>query len=90
MELVLIRYKFCNSHIVSDINSDPIFNCFSLKADTKSSPRKWNVFLLLDYPGGTDQPIDEQGYELRVKLKGTLKKMGFMSSVQTEIDSNRY
>ena len=36
------------------------------------------------------EPIDEEGYTLRTKLKREFKTMGFAASVQTEADHNRW
>ena len=41
------------------------------------------------YPTRNTEPIDEEGYVLRTKLKKELKSMGFAASVQTEADNNR-
>lgn len=54
------------------------------------SRKEWSVFLLEDYPtrNKDPEPIDEEGYILRTKLKKEIKSMGFAADVQTEaIDS---
>ena len=56
------------------------------------SSRQWSVFHLLGYPARSKEPepIDDEGYILRTKLKKELKSMGFAASVQTEVDNNRW
>ena len=50
------------------------------------------MFHLEGYPARSKEPepIDEEGYILRTKLKKEFKSMGFAASVQTEVDNNRW
>ena len=54
--------------------------------------KEWSVFHLDGYPSRSKEPepIDEEGYVLRTKLKKEIKSMGFAASVQTEVDNNRW
>jgi len=62
-----------------------------LKADTANASKQWQVHLLLDYPPRNDepQPMDEEGFRLRKKLKLELKTAGYLENVQTEVDNDR-
>jgi len=55
----------------------------------RSKSRTWSMFKLIDYPGSKDEPIDDQAYNLRIKLKSEIKNLGQICSIQTEVDSNR-
>lgn len=57
----------------------------------RETQKQWSVFHLVGYPtrNKEPEPIDEEGYVLRTKLKKELKSMGFAVSVQTEVDNNR-
>jgi len=55
----------------------------------RSKSKTWCMFKLIDYPGSKDEPIDDQAYNLRIKLKSELKNHGQICSIQTEVDANR-
>jgi len=57
----------------------------------KETQKQWSVFHLAGYPtrNREPEPIDEEGYTLRTKLKREFKSMGYAASVQTEADDNR-
>ena len=58
----------------------------------KETQKQWSVFHLAGYPtrNREPEPIDEEGYTLRTKLKREFKSMGYAASVQTEADDNRW
>jgi len=62
-----------------------------LKESSSGASKEWSVFHLDGYPSRSKEPepIDEEGYVLRTKLKKEIKSMGFAASVQTEVDNNR-
>ena len=62
-----------------------------IKADSDIGSKQWQVHILLDYPPRNDepQPMDEEGFRLRKKLKLELKTAGYLENVQTEVDNDR-
>lgn len=57
----------------------------------RSASKHWTVFLLKDYPSieAPNYQMEEEGYELRHKLKSALAELGFRPGVQTETASDR-
>jgi len=57
----------------------------------RSAAKHWTVFLLKDYPSieAPNYQVEEEGYELRHKLKSALAEMGFRPGVQTETAEDR-
>jgi len=58
----------------------------------RSSAKTWRVFHLQNYGSGTDcddLDLHETGVQMRYKLKSSLAKLGFFSSIQTEVDGNK-
>jgi len=57
----------------------------------RAGAKQWTVYLLKDYPGveANNYQMEEEGYELRKKLKSALSDLGFRPGVQTETASDR-
>lgn len=57
----------------------------------RSATKHWTVFLLKDYPSieAPNYQMEEEGYELRKKVKSALAELGFRPGVQTETASDR-
>jgi len=58
----------------------------------RSSAKTWKVFHLQNYVHSTecdDLALHEAGIQMRYKLKSSLAKLGYVSSIQTEVDGNK-